>query len=68
MKRFAIATLITFLGVGSASAEYSSEIEDYIITSTHSQDMTSLPATAAGSLPGSDSHEDPYIYRDNQQR
>ncbi len=47
MKQLALGTLITLLGIGSASADYATDTESSMINSG-STNYTTLPATSAG--------------------
>jgi len=53
MKQFAAATLIALFGMSSALAEINSEEQQGF---TSSQDLTNLPATAAGPVTSQDDY------------
>lgn len=62
MKNIAIATLISILAMGTATAGYQDDVNNYIIpganTNSSSTDFTRMPATAAGRKEGGDSKSD----------
>ncbi len=47
MKQLALGTLIALLGIGSASADYATDVESSMINSGNTN-YTTLPATSAG--------------------
>jgi len=60
MKNIAIAALISALAMGTATAGYQDDVNNYIIPGTNSgsTDFTRMPATAAGRKENSDSRSD----------
>lgn len=60
MKNIAIATLISILAMGTATAGYQDDVNNYIIPGANSgsTDFTRMPATAAGRKEGGDSKSD----------
>ena len=50
MKKLIITALVSFFAIGTASADYASDVQSDIVLSSSEQsvDFSSLPATAAG--------------------
>ncbi len=47
MKKIIIASMVTLLGIGTASADYQGESDGYLANNIE-QDFSTMPATAAG--------------------